>query len=129
MPIGHLSIWGTSVANIEVVKDMPIKGLWLEGTRVVDLSPLAGKSLEQLAMSPMVEKSPTGIPAKEIKSLSCSFAQLPDEAELKRLGVTDLAVSGVPKTVDPARLRSVGPRLKNINEKAAADFLKELDGP
>jgi formylglycine-generating enzyme required for sulfatase activity len=126
-PINSLSIWGTSVESIEIVKDMPIKRLWLEGTKIVDISPLAGKSLDHLSLNLLVETNRAGLPAKEIKSLLCSLAQVPDEADLQRLGVKELALWTVPATVDPARLKSLGTRLTKINGKPVEEFLKELE--
>jgi len=127
MPLTHLEVWGTSVANIAVVKEMPISVLWIVDTPIADLSPLAGKSLEALFCMRCRVTTLKGLPAVGVEKLSCDLEQLPDEADMKRLGVKELHLYGVSKTIDPARLRALGPRLKQINDKPAEEFLKEFE--
>jgi hypothetical protein len=71
-------------------------------------------------------KSLKELRATRVTTLLCDSEQVPDEAELQRLGVKDLQVWGYPKTIDPARLRAVGPRLTRINGKPAAEFWKDI---
>jgi serine/threonine protein kinase/Leucine-rich repeat (LRR) protein len=103
MPITHLGLQGTNVAEIEVVREMPIQGLFMTRTPVSDLSPLAGKSLGRLVCNRSKVKTLRGLPVAGVKEIVCNLEQLPDKAELARLGV------------------------RTINNKPAAEFWKELD--
>ncbi len=101
MPLTLLNVWGTNLANIEVVRKMPITALFVADTPVTDLSPLAEKSLAILTCEQSKVKTLQGLPAVAVQELHCDLAQLPDKAELARLGVT------------------------HINGKPVAEFFKE----
>jgi hypothetical protein len=124
MQLTHVAVWGTSVASLEVVRGMPLRGLWIVETRVVDLSPLAGKELGLLNCVGSRVKTFKGLRATRIDLLYCDFEQRPDETDLNRLAVKELHLSNVPEAADPAILRAPGARLKTINGKSAEEWLK-----
>jgi hypothetical protein len=101
MPMTLLGVEYTNVESIDIVKEMPIKSLWIMNTQVADLSPLAGKSLDVLRCTKTNVKTLRGLSATQVKQLFCTPEQLPDKAELARLGVT------------------------HINGKPVAEFFKE----
>jgi formylglycine-generating enzyme required for sulfatase activity/serine/threonine protein kinase/Leucine-rich repeat (LRR) protein len=90
MPITHLCVGGTKVPDLSLVKEMPITALWMYDTPITDLSPLAGKSLDVLYCAGSEVKTLQALPAAKVNELYCERSQLPDEAELKRLGVTHI---------------------------------------
>jgi formylglycine-generating enzyme required for sulfatase activity len=127
LPLKGLHVGDTGVTSIKVLEDMPLAHLWLHGTPVADLSPLAGKSLATLHCSGTRVENLKGLSAAGVQTLTCDLGQLPDEADLKRLGVKELRLERVPAIIDLERLRKLGQRLTRINNKPAEEFWKEVE--
>jgi hypothetical protein len=133
LSLTRLNVSGTGVNSLDLVKGMPLTEVRFGNTPVTSLRPLAGRPLQLLACEESGVKTLKGLPAAKVRVLHCELRQLhdenllPDEAELKRLGVEEVHVWGAFPEIDAAALRALGPRLKQVDGKPADEVLKGLD--
>jgi formylglycine-generating enzyme required for sulfatase activity/Leucine-rich repeat (LRR) protein len=104
LPLTQLTCFSTTVADLAPLKGMPLTHLNFDDTRVSDLSPLRDMKLT---------------------NLWCRRTKVSDLTLLKGMPLTYLAFDFKPER-DTAILRGIK-TLEKINEKPAAEFLKEAE--
>ncbi|HEY1067323.1 MAG TPA: serine/threonine-protein kinase [Pirellulales bacterium] len=129
LKLEHCDLSGTAVRDIEVLRPMPLKVVLLLGAPVKDLSPLAGKRLERLSLTPSLigSYSTTGIPVASAASLACRIRELPPDGELERLGVREFELYDVDLERDAERLLQLRGRVKMIDWQPAGPVYDQLD--
>ena len=126
MPLTHLGVWGTSVASIEVVKEMPISVLWINETPVVDLSPLAGKSLEALFCMGGRVTDPQRASGRRGREAVLRPRATSRRGRIAATGSEGTQSLGHSQDDRPRACVHQGSRLKQINGKPAAEYWKEV---
>lgn len=106
MPLKELACQATQVSDLAPLTGMPLISLFCEGNPVADLSPLKGMKLEVLHCDRTKVTDLSVLRGMPLKSLNCDFRPERDAAILRSI-----------KT------------LETINDKAAAQFWKEVDAP
>ena len=137
----------TKVSDLSPLEDMPLTFLMLNQSPVSDLTPLKGMPLRNLqcATTPVSDLTPLkGMPLNDLTLIGCGGVS--DLSPLKDVKLTGLdlqrhqgdgsfaAEGGAPQTpplqLRPERdaevLRSIK-TLETINDKAAAEFWKQVD--
>jgi Leucine-rich repeat (LRR) protein len=110
MPLEVLTLISTPVSDLSPLRGMPLTDVALTDTPVSDLSPLEGMRLTFLAVG--------GSPVSD---------RISDLSPVKGMPLTKLWLTFRPER-DAEIVRSLT-TLQFINDKPAADFWKEVDGP
>ncbi|HEY7423478.1 MAG TPA: protein kinase [Gemmataceae bacterium] len=115
----------TDVSDLSPLKDMPLTHLGLESTPVSDLSPLKGMKLKVLYFSATKVSDLSPLKGMPLSYLYCDKTPVSDLSPLKGMPLTFLRCDFNPER-DAALLRSIK-SLREINEKPAEEFWKEVD--